>query len=310
MPTADGACPSALGAGETQVNIFRLLTFIATHPLNRDKPLRAIGRFVRWQTASRLVPGPIQMPFVEGTSLMVRRGMTGATGNWYCGLHEPDEMSFVLHALRPGELFADIGANVGSYTVLAGGVVGAEVITAEPLPATFERLTANIRVNALEQRVEAHCCGLSDRAGQIEFTEGLDTMNRVARPDEDLPTRKVPVLTLDALCGERRPAIIKIDVEGHELPVLDGARQVLASDAVEAVLMETNGSGERYGVGDDVIIARLRDHGFTPCRYDWRTRSVRPVERGGSNTIFVRNPAAMEVKCRAAPQRRLVNGAV
>ena len=45
--------------------------------------------------------------------------MHGVTGNVYCGLHDFAEMSFMLHLLRAGDLFADIGANVGSYTVLA-----------------------------------------------------------------------------------------------------------------------------------------------------------------------------------------------
>lgn len=47
--------------------------------------------------------------------------MTGATGNWYCGLQEYEDMSFVLHALRPGDLFVDVGANIGSYSILAAG---------------------------------------------------------------------------------------------------------------------------------------------------------------------------------------------
>jgi hypothetical protein len=50
-------------------------------------------------------------------------GMTGATGNLYVGLHEFEEMAFLLHFLRPGDLFADVGANVGSYTILAAVAV-------------------------------------------------------------------------------------------------------------------------------------------------------------------------------------------
>lgn len=292
------------------LDIFGMVDFIAKHPLNRRGQVKALGRFARWQIASRLVNRPMYLPFVDGTGLMVRRGMTGATGNWYCGLHEPDEMAFVLHALRPGDLFADIGANVGSYTVLAAGAVGANVICAEPLPDTFDHLMTNIRVNHLDALVDAHCCGISDHAGELSFTAGLDTMNRVARPDEGLPTRTVPVVTLDELCKDRCPAVMKIDVEGHELPVLDGASRVLASPELKAIVMETNGAGQRYGVSDDVIIDRLRASGFTPCRYDWQSRTVAPVARGANNTIFIRDPEAMARTCQESRRYTLVNGTI
>ena len=100
----------------------RLLRYVWNHPLNvRGGRLAAIGRVFRWQLASRLLPGPIALPYVGDTWLFATRGMTGATGNWYCGLHEVAEMAFVLHLLRPDDHFVDVGANVGSYTILAGG---------------------------------------------------------------------------------------------------------------------------------------------------------------------------------------------
>ncbi len=100
----------------------RLLRYVWNHPLNaRSSRVAALGRVFRWQLASRLLPGPIALPFVDDTWLFATRGMTGATGNWYCGLHEVAEMAFVLHLLRPDEHFVDVGANVGSYTILAGG---------------------------------------------------------------------------------------------------------------------------------------------------------------------------------------------
>ena len=97
-----------------------ILHFIWSQPLNKDARLRAVLRFFRWQIASRLIKCSIAMPFVEDTLLLATSGMAGATLNWYNGLHEPREMGFALHLLRPGDLFVDVGANVGSYTVLAG----------------------------------------------------------------------------------------------------------------------------------------------------------------------------------------------
>ena len=76
------------------------LSYILRHPLNRGRPARALSRFVRWQLKSRLVPAA-EVPFAGDTRLRVRRGMTGATGNVYCGLNDYEEMGLVLHALLP-----------------------------------------------------------------------------------------------------------------------------------------------------------------------------------------------------------------
>src|SRR5262245_48181443 len=99
------------------------LNFVLRHPLSRGRKFANLKRLFAWQIGSRLVPGPVAINFVNATKLLVRPGMTGATGNIYVGLHEFPEMSFVLHFLRPSDLFVDIGANIGSYTVLAAGAV-------------------------------------------------------------------------------------------------------------------------------------------------------------------------------------------
>lgn len=292
------------------MRLLPLLSYIVGHPLNRGSPLAALSRFMRWQFASRMLDRPVALPFVDDTALVTRRGMTGATGNWYCGLHEPGEMGFVLHALRPGDLFADIGANVGSYTVLAAGAVGCRTITVEPLPATFALMLENVRYNDLADRVEALRCGVSAENGELCFTSGLDTMNRIALPDEDGPTVSVPVRTLDGICAARVPAVIKIDVEGHEDAVLSGGRRTLADPRLAAVIMETNASGARFGHSDHSLVETMRASGFVTCAYDAVHRVLRPAAPGTHNTIFVRDLNAMQERCRTAPRFRLVNGTV
>lgn len=289
------------------MGIIGLLSFIARHPLNRGHSAAAIARFVRWQVASRLIPARTALPFVDESVLLAKSGTTGATGNWYNGLHEPEEMAFVLHSLRPDDLFGDIGANIGSFTVLAAKAVGASVIAAEPLPATFANLAANVRLNDIAGRVNAQCMGLSDHVGELRFTTSKDTMNRVALADDAEDTQIVPVTTLDALFEARPPSVLKIDVEGHEVAVLAGAERVLQSSGLRAVLVETNGSGRHYGHSDQAIFDRLTAAGFVPCSYDFESRTLRDAKTGSANTIFVRDPAAETVRCRSAPQFRLVN---
>jgi len=287
-----------------------LLRYVWNHPLNANGQFAALWRVLRWQIASRLMPGPIALPYAEGTFLFATRGMTGATGNWYCGLHEVNEMAFVLHLLHPGEHFLDVGANVGSYTVLAAGAANARVTAVEPIPATHAHLQRNVVLNGLSERVRCCQAGLSDTSGVLRFSTQLDTVNHVLAAGEDLPGADVPVMRLDDLVGQDVPILIKIDVEGHELAVLRGGSDTLRDSGLMAVVMETNGSGVRYGVPDDALTALMNECGFAPFGYDPFRRRLTDTVRANGNTVFVRDREAVEKRCRSARKFRLVNGEI
>src|SRR5258706_6390791 len=123
------------------------LKFVAAHPVNRDQRIRALWRVLKWQLGTRLVPGQVVFPWIDGARFIVERGETGLTGNVYCGLHEFPEMAFVLHVVAPGDCFIDVGANVGSYTILAFGVSKASGYCFVSVPSTLRRLMVNIRLD-------------------------------------------------------------------------------------------------------------------------------------------------------------------
>src|ERR1035437_7563434 len=95
-------------------NLWGILAFIGRHPLAGRNKLAAYKRFFRWQLIQTISPGPRICPFVEDSALLLEKGMSGATGNIYCGLLEFEDMAFVLHLLRPGDMMGDVGANVGA----------------------------------------------------------------------------------------------------------------------------------------------------------------------------------------------------
>ena len=107
------------------MSVLKAIKFITNHPLNDEHKLSAIIRFAKWQIGSRLVPGAIVYEWINGSKFLVKTGETGLTGNIYTGLHEFPDMSFLLHFLRAEDHFVDIGANVGSYTILACSAIGA-----------------------------------------------------------------------------------------------------------------------------------------------------------------------------------------
>lgn len=282
-------------------------SFINNHPLARRNRFAAWGRFARWQLLSRINAGGLDVPFVDDTKLRVRRGMYGATGNIYAGLMEFPDMAFTLHYLRGGDVFADVGANVGVYSVLASGVRGAITVAVEPTPETLAHLRANLALNNIEDRVIIAECALGAEAGTQSFVVDMDTVNHVAAAeDAGRATRDVDTRTLDALFADAPPNLMKIDVEGFETEVLRGGPDTLANPALKALIIELNGSGDRYGYDEQQIHQALLGHGFQCHAYEPFSRALNPVASyGNHNTIYARDLEHVTARLNTAPPFRV-----
>lgn len=110
------------------------------HELVKKSKIKAIARFISWQVKSRIKDRDFVHVWISGSKFYVRNGETGLTQNIYVGLHEFEDMCFLMHVLRENDLFIDIGANSGSYSILAGAVCRAKVISIEPVQTTYQRL--------------------------------------------------------------------------------------------------------------------------------------------------------------------------
>ena len=276
------------------------LKFLLEHPLLRGRPWLGLGRFAWWQLVSRLRRGRHRHAWVGGSQLWLRSGWGGLTGNYYAGLHEFEDMAFLLHLLRPEDLFVDVGANMGSYTVLARGACAARTVSYEPVPATFGRLRDNLELNgALDARSRLVNAAVGARAGRVRMSQHEDAMNHVARPGET-SALEVPVVALDDDLPEA-PLLLKVDVEGFETEVFAGAARLLADPALRAIVVELNGLCARYGYDERALHARLVQAGFAPFAYDPFTRRLRPLEQPGPhNTLYLRDRPFLEARLRAA----------
>lgn len=294
------------------MNLIAVLRFIVAHPLNKGQRIRAVSRFVRWQIASRLMSCPMAVPFVDDIRILLERGMTGATGNYYCGLHEAEDMAFVLHFLRPGDQFYDIGANIGSYSLLAAAAGVDQIMAFDPSTESSVRYARNMRLNGLNGSATLHCVALGESIGEVSFTKGSDTTNHVVADDEHaLETEPVPLRRFDEffVCGRR--SFIKMDVEGFESRVLAGAAEALRDPELAGLLVESNGSEQRYSP-DQSIIELLEQNGFKSFSYDPGTRTLSCGSSGKNtgNLLFLRDESLARERVALAPHFQLINGRI
>jgi len=271
---------------------------ILDHPTNRDRRLHGFIRYLRWNIGRRVlhdVDYAIQLTPTAKVILSNRENY--ATLVYTCGLYDFHEMHFMLHYLRPEDVFGDFGSNVGVYSVLAGST-GATVLAVEPVPDTHARLLQNLSLNGVRGR--AVRCGLSNSNAMLQFTSRRGGMNRVATA-HDTDTVEVEVMSCDSLVAETGlcPLVLKIDVEGFELPLLQGASKLL--EHTVAIIIELNGSGAVYGRTDDEVHALLVQAGFGCFDYATDRRELRPrdnYQRDHYNSLYIKRDQIDAVRAR------------
>ncbi|GGE44439.1 FkbM family methyltransferase [Pedobacter psychrotolerans] len=286
--------------------IYRTISFINNHPLAKKKLILAYYRFFKWQFNSIINKNLQPVNFIGAINFLAKKRLTGITGNIYTGLHEFNDMGFLLHFLKQGDVFFDVGANVGSYTLLAS-FRKAKTIAFEPIPETFEILTKNIQLNSLQSDVTLINKAVSSRHGVLNFTNNQDTTNHVVRHSDE-QTTEVEMILLDDFFAEDKPILMKIDVEGFETEVLNGAKGYLADTSLKAIIIELNGSGNRYGFKDDDIHAKLLKYHFKPYSYNPFSRILTELNTyGKENTIYIRDIDFVKKRIRSSEAFKILN---
>lgn len=285
--------------------IYYTLQSVASHPLKRGHKWRAMREFCVAQLAVRLIPGDVCVAFPNQTRLLVSPRMKGSAHFISPGLCEFDDMSFVTHFLRADDLFADVGANVGAYTVLASGVSGARTVCFEPSPSTFQYLEQNVRINDLASKVRMFNAAVGRSPGRLRLTQNLGTENHICQQTGRDGGVEVEVTTLDTVLAATPPALMKMDVEGFETEALGGAEALLSRPGLEAMIIERGGMASRYGYDETSLHQRIRAMGFIPCSYsalERRLFEISPEKEG--NIIYVRDFNRVRQRVQSSPTFR------
>jgi len=193
------------------------------------------------------------------------------------GCHEPEIVNLIKQVVRPGNFCLDIGANIGAHTLLMARIAGStgHVIGLEPHPQIYHRLLQNTCLNRLTN-VKVVNAALADKDGTIDlygfaadaFEQGISSL----LPDHEAKTKiEVRAIRGATLVREQRIEacdFLKIDVEGAELDVLQGARSILHNQRPLILVELFEPHQQRFGRSCQRIVDFLET-------YDYEGRWIR-----------------------------------
>jgi FkbM family methyltransferase len=153
------------------------------------------------------------------------------------------EYEFARRLLRPGETFVDVGAAIGTYSVLIASRTGAIVHAVEPMTPNLVMLRRNLRANRVEASVHVHEVAVSDEEGLAWIRAGrnlyLSKLESAEAPGSH-QIRRTTLAELARSTGLGTIDLLKVDVEGHEPEVLAGAWTLLEARRVPVLSLERN----------------------------------------------------------------------
>lgn len=223
----------------------------------------------------------------------------------YCGGFELGEQQFLKGFLRPGDVFVDVGASIGLFTLIAGSRVGkfGHVYAFEPYSKTYRRLLSNVRLNRLSN-VSCFQAALSNEAGQSEMTislDGYDAWSSLALPTRGKSFGAEMVQAVEwtefaqsnNLAG--RVTMMKIDVEGWESRVLAGGHRLLSQTDAPVLQVEFNErASELAGSSLVDLYFQLEHLGYKIYSYDTNANKLvsepSRSEFANSNLIATKHP--------------------
>lgn len=239
-------------------------------------------RRLRWWAARSLTPR--QSVHSRGLRFTLQCDNTMTHGRWASfNTKEPETLDWIDRHLKNGDTFFDVGANIGVFTLYAAlRCPGARIVAFEPEYANLHFLRDNVIENRLQDRVDVYSIALGDRTGLSRLhiqdsTPGSAmhtespvalTATRTRRPV--IWREGIAAMTLDSFCDQSglSPQCMKIDVDGTELEILDGAKRVLMAGSLRSILIEIT-----LGSGIDESCGRILTGSGFQC--EWRDPSGR-----------------------------------
>lgn len=257
------------------------IIFVFTHPLNKGKLFQTFLRVVWWKFNQLWIQQTTIVPFVDGIVCICKPNSSYGSLIVYTTWPEYEEMQFVQKTLQPNAIFVDIGAGIGDYSLLAASKIKTgKIIAFEPNKQVFKDMQDNIALNNLHSIISALPYAVSNISGEVAFDASevseLGHISVTKKPSKRV--ERVKALKLDSFLKKLNIVTVdflKVDVEGAESFVFEGAHSLLKRKAIKTILFELNPNSMRYNRQREQTLTLLAGYGYT--FYFLNAKKIRPA---------------------------------
>jgi FkbM family methyltransferase len=252
------------------------IQWLVRRPELRSEPLVFLSRCIRWKVLTLTHEKPTVL-FADDIRMTSPRRNVTASATYQLGYAEPHLFRFLSLYLKEGMHFCDVGANVGAYTLFAAKKVGprGRVFSFEAAPEIYKYLLENIAANGFGN-VDANNLAVGPHPGTIvlcynpkDIGKSHVCVNPGGDPENHIEIDMVALDQYLASSDMTRLDYLKIDVEGFELAVLQGAHKTIANNCQMIIQTEVLPAlARRYGCDGTQVFHVLRSFGFAPYSVD------------------------------------------
>jgi len=236
---------------------------------------------------------------IRGYPLTIRYQPNTEIGRYlyYRGIYEEPIIHKMASITKPGMCFLDVGANIGVYSLVAAHNVGpsGRVLAVEPQSTVFRLLRDNVKMNNLTN-VELFNCALGKTEEQAEIyllDEANDGASRMARLDSEnvISSEEINVIPMEKIledAGIDKIDVMKIDVEGAEMLVLEGAKSVFNRKKPQYIFVECIDKHlKMFGSSSYELLSFMKSYGYKTFKYHKWWHPITP-QHNVSSDIFAR----------------------
>ncbi len=264
---------------------------------NRKHPISAILRFVFWNFSKSFKRDFHYKVWGYKFKFWIQSHQSYWLFKNY--IMDYDEFVFIEKLSRKGDVIFDIGANIGVYSMWFDKSIKGEgrIFSFEPDSNNLKKFQYNLKLNNNVNAIKLYDCAVSNSKGFIEFFSGLDEQSSISfATDQDYNSTKVETISIDDFCNENAISIInylKIDVEGAEYLVLEGANGMLSNQAIKIIQLELNDHISNFNFKIEDVVKMMELKGYKLYRLQdklypiIKTNYNELLDEAGNNYFFV-----------------------